>query len=251
MRLYLVPNKQMLDKDGEVDAAEIFSGVNILQSYWYCDDFTEQVIIPNCGDFMLDSGAFSFMTSAKGKKVDWEEYARKYAAFVVKNGIQKYFEIDIDARVGYEKVKELRRRVEAATGRPCIPVWHKSRGFDEYLRLCDQYDYVAIGGIVSGEIKRNEYRAFPRLIQEAHKRGAKVHGLGFTSLDGLRKYHFDSVDSSSWSAGNRFGMLFEFNGKTMVQHDRKDGTKIADHQKLSLHNFTEWVKFQRYAETHL
>ena len=69
----------------------IFNGANILQSFYYVDDFTENIIIPNCKDFMLDSGAFTFMQSSK-KQINWDEYVERYAQFVKKNRIEKYFE---------------------------------------------------------------------------------------------------------------------------------------------------------------
>lgn len=55
----------------------IFNDANILQSFYYADDFTEKIIIPNCQDFMLDSGAFTFMQNAK-KQVNWEDYVERY-----------------------------------------------------------------------------------------------------------------------------------------------------------------------------
>lgn len=229
----------------------IFDGVNILQSFYYCDSFTEEIIIPNCKRFFLDSGAFTFMTGKKGARIDWDEYVQRYAAFIIKNKIDHFFELDIDSVVGYDRVKQLRKTLESTVGKPCVPVWHKSRGKEEYVRMCKEYGYVAIGGIVSKEIKPEEYKYFPYLINTAHKHGAKVHGLGFTSLQGIKKYHFDSVDSTSWTTGNRFGQLYMFNGSTVVQRQKAEGVRIANHDSMALHNFKEWVKFQQYAETHL
>ncbi len=117
--------------------------------------------------------------------------------------------------------------------------------------MCEDYDYVAIGGIVSGEIKKQDYRYFTWFIQQAHQRGAKIHGLGFTNLRGIEKYHFDSVDSTAWTCGNRFGLVYKFNGRTMVSADVPAGKRIGDARGLAIHNFNEWVKFQRYAEKYL
>ena len=190
------------------------------------------------------------MTSHKGK-VDWDDYVNRYIEFVNKYDIKLFFELDIDSVVGYEKVLEIRKRIERGTGRKPIPVWHKSRGKEEFLKMCDEYDYVAIGGIVSKEISRQEYKFFPWFINEAHKRGAKIHGLGFTNLEGIRKYKFDSVDSTSWTTGNRFGSIYRFNGKTMEKFDKKDGQRLSDSRAVAINNFNEWVKFQKYAEKHL
>lgn len=227
----------------------LFARSNILQSFYYCNDFTEQVIIPQAKRFMLDSGAFTFFSA--GGSVDWGEYIHKYAHFITKNNVKLFFELDIDALIGYEKVLYYRAKLEDMTGKPCIPVWHKSRGKDEYIKMCEQYDYVALGGIVSKEITQKEYKFFPHFIKIAHEHGAKIHGLGFTNLKGLTKYHFDSVDSTSWVSGNRFGSVYQFTGKTMIKHDKKEGQRLADSKSVALHNFMEWAKFADYAEKYL
>lgn len=224
-------------------------GLSILESFYYADEWTEWAI-PRLKNFMLDSGAFTFMTSHKGK-VDWNDYLRKYAEFVKKNDVKLFYELDIDSIVGYETVRKMRKYLEQETGKQPIPVWHKSRGKEEFLRMCDEYKYVAIGGIVSKEITRQEYKYFPWFINEAHKRGAKIHGLGFTNLEGIQKYHFDSVDSTSWTTGNRFGAIYRFNGRTMEKYGKQEGQRLADSRAVAIHNFNEWVKFQRYAETNL
>ncbi len=228
---------------------DLFKGTNILQSFYYCNDFTEKVIIPKCKRFLLDSGAFTFFSS--GSNVDWEDYIKRYAAFINRNKIELFFELDIDKIIGYEKVLYYRKMLERLTGKKCIPVWHKYRGLDEFKKICKEYDYVAIGGIVSKEITPKEYKYFPQLIKIAHENGAKIHGLGFTNLKGITQYHFDSVDSTSWVSGNRFGSVYKFNGKTMIKFDKKDGQRLANSKEVAVHNFKEWVKFADYAEKYL
>lgn len=228
---------------------DLFTGTNILQSFYYCNNFTEEVIIPKAKRFMLDSGAFTFFSS--GQKVEWKEYIKRYAEFINRNKIDLFFELDIDKLIGYEKVIYYREMLEHLTGKPAIPVWHKSRGQDEFLKMCEQYNYVSIGGIVSKEVTQKEYKFFPYFIDTAHKHGAKIHGLGFTNLKGLTQYHFDSVDSTAWVSGNRFGCVYQFNGRTMVKHDKKENQRLADSKRVAVHNFKEWVKFANYAEKYL
>lgn len=179
------------------------------------------------------------------------EYIKKYADFINRNNIENFFELDIDSVVGYKKVLEYRKLLEELTNKKCIPVWHKSRGINEFYKMCDKYDYVAIGGIVSKEITKGQYKYFSKLISEAHKRSAKIHGLGFTSLTNLEKYHFDSVDSTSWTLGNRIGAVYKFNGKTMKRFDPPKGKRLVNAKTISLFNYMEWVKFQKYAEANL
>lgn len=221
----------------------------ILESFYYCDQDTER-LLPFFGDFLLDSGAFTFMMNSKAA-VDWEQYIEKYAEFIRRNNIEKFFELDIDSVVGYEKVLELRAYLEKLAGRKCIPVWHKSRGVAEFKKMCDEYEYAAIGGIVAKEIRPEHYSAFPPMIREAHKRGCKLHGLGFTSLEWLPRCHFDSVDSTAWTTGNRFGFIYHFDGRTMKKIDCPKGKRLGDARQVALINYSEWIKYQRYAENHL
>lgn len=226
-------------------------GIHILESFFYADEWTEKMI-PHFGKFLLDSGAFTlFSDRTKGKGIVWEEYVDRYADFIVRNNVELFFELDIDKLIGYDKVIELRRRLEKKAGRPCIPVWHKFRGWDNYVRMCDEYKYVSIGGIVSKEIVQKDYKYFPRFINVAHKAGAKIHALGFTAVASLPKYHFDSVDSTAWTTGNRFGAVYYFDGKTMKKRNKGEGQRLKDSRAAAINNFNEWVKYQQYAETHL
>ena len=239
---------ELFSQANDANKESNLADISILESFYYADEWTEWAI-PRISKFLLDSGAFTFFSS--GKQIDWDEYLTKYINFINKNDVKLFFELDIDPLVGYENVLKIRKRLEAETGKKCIPVWHKSRGKDEFLKMCDKYEYVALGGIVSKEITRNEYKYFPWFINEAHKRGAKIHGLGFTSMSGLAKYHFDSVDSSSWTTGNRFGFISMFDGKTIKTYDKPKGQSFKSSQAVAINNFNEWVKFQRYAKSHL
>ena len=180
--------------------------------------------LPYYGDYMLDSGAFS-MLMGNAKKVDLKTYVDSYIAYVQKYNVQKFFELDIDPVVGYEEVLKIRKYIAEKVGRSPIPVWHKSRGMKDFIEMCKRYKYVAIGGYVSGEFTKGEVEKFPLLIKEAHSHGAKIHGLGFTQLKYLPRFHFDSVDSTAWVSGNRFGAVYKFNGKTMVKYNKPEKVK--------------------------
>lgn len=221
----------------------------LLESFYYFKDWQLEYIRTKTKDFLLDSGAFTFMSNAKSH-VSWDEYIERYADFIKRNNIEKFFELDIDSVVGYDKVLEYRRKLEGLAGRPCIPVWHKTRGIEDFKKMCDEYDYVAIGGIVAKEIRPEHYKIFPALINEAHKKGAKIHGLGFTNINLLPLYHFDSVDSTSWTTGCRYGSLYHFNNGKMTSFPRSQGKRALRH-KINEHNLNEWIKFQKYAEVNL
>ena len=249
-----IPKQTKLDLLQEAEVRKIHKPY-MLESFFYCDEETER-LIQYFGDFILDSGAFTFCGTGKFDKLKFDEYIEKYADFIKRNKVEKFFELDVDSIMGYEKVLEYRVRLERLTGKQPIPVWHISRGKEEFLRHCDEYPYVALGGYVaaikSSDPRQKAYvRSYPWFINEAHKRGAKIHGLGYTSLQGLTIHHFDSVDSTAWTTGNRFGYIYQFDGRTIRKYDAPKGKRLGDPKKAALINFMEWIKFQQYADTHL
>lgn len=186
----------------------------VLESFYYIKPWQIQEM-SNWKMFLLDSGAFTFLHAAERKRVDWDAYLSKYIAFIKANGIEYFFELDIDAIVGYESVKAMRRRLESETERRCIPVWHRSRGLEEFKRLCKEYPYIGIGGFAIKTILPNEFPFVRKLIQIAAGYGTKVHGLGYTRKD-APEFGFFSVDSTTWSTAVSFGSTSYFDGQKIV-----------------------------------
>lgn len=151
MRVYLAGSGDMSIKTGFFDYYR-------LESFYYITE-KDEPLIHKYKDFLLDSGAFTFMSDSK-TSIDWDEYVERYAGFINKHDIEHFFELDIDILVGINEVERLRYKLERLTNRQCIPVWHKSRGKDYWLKMVKDYDYVAIGGIASKEIKPSEYKYF-------------------------------------------------------------------------------------------
>lgn len=217
--------------------ADITDRVNILESFYYVAPWQVERI-HKFKSFMLDSGAFTFRKNAS-KSVDWDEYLTRYIEFINKNDVSMFFELDIDAVVGYEQVLMFRDRLEKETGKKSIPVWHKSRGWDDWLDTCAEYEYVAIGGIASESKGIDDY--LPLFVRQAHKLGAKVHGLGYTRLDKLARIGFDSVDSTAWLYGNRSGTVYAWDGLKMAKQKVPSGKKMRT-RDVARHNFIEWAR---------
>ena len=175
-----------------------------LQSMYFMEDW-EIPYLNQFEFFMLDSGAFTFMS--KKRTTNFDEYVSKYIDFINKNNIDNFIELDIDSIVGLKKVEEYRDLINKETGKKCIPVWHRNRGIQYFKDCCKEYPYVAIGGLVVNEYENigSLFDMFPYFISYAHHCGAKIHGLGFTRFDKLHNCHFDSVDSTTWMVEARFG----------------------------------------------
>lgn len=248
MRLYLAGEHPV--KNGT--KIKTWKGINILETFYYARNnklFPE--LRATCDNFMLDSGAFTFMSGNHNGSINWDSYTEEYAAFINRYNVSQFIEIDIDNIVGLKEVERLRNKLEQLTGKKPIPVWHKNRGKDYFLKMCDEYPYVAIGGIVTKEIPRNIYeKILPWFINEAHKKGVKIHGLGFTSLKNLPLCKFDSVDSKAWLSGNIAGYIYKFLPTGEMQHIKKPSSRLKS-TEAALHNFSEWVKFSKYAELYL
>ena len=220
----------------------------LLESFYYIEEWqVEYIKSKDCKMFLLDSGAFTFMSNSK--KIDFEDYLYKYINFINKYDIKYFFELDIDSVVGLKEVERYREILERETGKKSIPVWHKSRGKQYFLDMVKEYDYVAIGGIVSGEIKRSEYKYFPWFIEQAHKHNCKIHGLGFTNTKLLKTYKFDSVDSTTWLSGSFGGHILRFNAGQIEKVATATGNKRLKHHLLAdEHNLKEWLKYVRYMD---
>ena len=215
----------------------------VLESIYYIKDF-QIPLIKTAELFLLDSGAFTFMQNAK-KNVDWDEYLDKYIAFINTHDVQYFFELDIDAIVGYERVKQLRKRLESETQKKCMPVWHKSRGVEEFKRLVEEYDYIGIGGFASKDISKEEYPRIMQLVKYAKQQGTKVHGLGYTKSD-VTQYGFYSADSTTWNR-SRFGDCCVFaDGRMKYVQRRTKRLKIESLPQVEAFNITEWIKYQNY-----
>ena len=195
--------------------------------------------------FLLDSGAFSMMQDPK-KAAGLERYVDAYIDFINERGINYFFEMDVDSVIGLAKVEEIRKKIENKTQKQTIPVWHRSRGKEYFLRLCKDYDYIAIGGIAAKRITKNEFKYLHWFIEQAHKYDCKIHGLGFTPTD-LADYAFDSTDSSTWTYSFRHGHLYTFDGKVMQKTNPPSGKKGIGN-KLAVHSFLEWCKYQKYLD---
>jgi hypothetical protein len=204
---------------------------------------------------ILDSGAFSAINDKTGKykNFDWDAYVKKYISFIKHTEQKLFFELDIDCVVGLKKVEYYRKQIEDAIGLPPIVCWHANRGADYWIKCCEEYPYVALGTTTASNAGK-KIRSNPKIlhwfINHAHKNKAKIHGLGFTSIDWLKELKFDSVDSTSWLSA-QYGQLYHFNNDSMKQISKKGYKLIGKTTKYHIPNFEQWVKLQKYALTNL
>lgn len=201
-------------------------------------------------EFMLDSGAFTFMNSKSNVKAEQiEEYLHNYCKYIKQSNISNFIEMDLDCIFGYEQVKSWRKQIEKETNKQVIPVWHKSRGIEDYKKTLKEYNYIAIGGFAIKEIKQKEFDNIRKMVRFAFLNGKKIHALGYSRKD-ILTYNFYSVDSASWKIQAALGgMLYKFSDNTIkIINVKKDGYK-TDIKKLKCCNLKEIIKYQYYLDT--
>lgn len=229
----------------------------VLETFYYLNQNKGKVAtqikenIHKFDSFLLDSGAFTFMNNSKKSEINFDKYVENYANFINQYDVKYFFELDIDTVVGYKEVKRLRNKLEHLTNKQCIPVWHRSRGKDDWLDTIKNYNYVAVGGIVTKEIRKKEYYIFNWLLNTAKFENTKVHGLGFTSLKLLNKYPFYSVDSTNWTYGARFNVMFDFNYPNLKMINLNNQKRKVHHNIIHDYNCKQWGKFINYAKNNL
>lgn len=218
MRLYLAGVENRTKIFSEVRPPYVlFSFASVYASTGKREKVMQCVTSPWCKDFLCDSGAFTYRQKTRAGDIDgFDRYVDAYAEFIAAYNIKHFFEMDIDNIVGLAKVEEYRKRIERRVGRQCIPVWHSNRGWEYFRKMCAEYEYVSVGGIAKNPNGKKIEKIFPYLIEEAHKHGSAIHGLGYTDTKRFKTNHFDSVDSTTWVSGSRYGVVFECRGNAVV-----------------------------------
>lgn len=214
----------------------------VLVSYYYLRNHIQNAVFlrNNCELMLVDSGAHSFQF---GKKVNWVEYTKEYADFIKwfdQPNVIGYFEMDIENIVGYEKVLELRKILESASSK-IIPVWHPLRGINDYEEMCKQYSgkIIAIGGFKGTDIKDAQYLMF---LKVAKKYNCKVHCLGMSRTEVLKKIPFDFTDSATWITATNMG-------HPMINEKQSNKVRFARAKGLDKffqlkYNYEQFVKMQ-------
>lgn len=94
MKIYLACTAELKNEfnSGLVRPQDIY----VLESFYSIADWQKSLLNRFKG-FLLDSGAFTFMSNAaKHGNIDWLSYVDRYCDFIIENDIRLFFELDID-----------------------------------------------------------------------------------------------------------------------------------------------------------
>lgn len=215
---------------GEVETltrALLDNGVKrILYSYYYVYKMRREGFIARMQDeyrdveWFLDSGAFTYIVKSRTDKASlppWKAYRKLYFTYVRDTWERwaRVMELDLDhlEGVSFDDLMEWRDEMleTCGPGLNLCPVWHPGRGAAEWTAYCrdPRFRHLALG---AGHYSRYSGSGrVRRMVMEAHNWNKTVHGLGMTGVNtALRVIPYDTVDSTSWLMGQKFGTLFVF-----------------------------------------
>jgi len=181
---------------------EFLEGKNIpiLLSFAYKEEFRRVGELSD--DIFVDSGAFTAFT--KGQEIPLDEYM----AFLRDGGYGIY--AGLDSIGNAKKTREnIQRMVDE--GFCPIPTFHYGGDLSYLREYVSSFPYIALGGVAQLRGKKPAMRFFDQcwaeiVDGEGHPR-VKVHGFAVTSRELMIRYPWYSVDSTSWVAGSKFGMI--------------------------------------------
>lgn len=233
MRIYLaVATKQFIQMMKEIQIS------NVLISYAYVSSFEKLNALLNGfypNNLLLDSGAFSVW--ANNRTIDIDEFA-VFALDVISKipKTTKVHVVNLDVlpgKFGERPTHEQREQSAEAgwknmlylesLGLKVIPVFHQHEQFEWLHQMISHTDYIGISP--ANDVSQKEKERWLDRVFSITKDKIKTHGFAVTAYASLVKYPFYSVDSSSWSAGGRFGRIPIFiNGKvkSFIYKDKKE-----------------------------
>ncbi|WP_233854232.1 hypothetical protein [Paraburkholderia sp. HD33-4] len=167
-------------------------------------------------DLLVDSGAFTAWN--KG----FELTLGGYCKFLTTLPVKPWRYIALDVIENPERTRENLKRMRDAGFDP-IPVFTPGESFDHIEELYDGTDLIACGG-VAGKYSSYGQSYLGRVMRQVGAR--KIHLLGVTHTDIIKRFRPYSSDSSSWEVARRFGRVNFYAGYGRMNiMDREDFLK--------------------------
>ena len=230
MNLYLATfpmhSKGFLDKmpDSQFTTSE---PVKILASFHYFKTIDFDELVSNFDTppmIFADSGAYSAMSQGAPIRID--EYAEWLHRW--KKHFTVYSNLDV---IRDAEATAVNQRILEKKDLSPIPVFHTGSDFSYLDKLSDEYEYIALGGMV-GQPRPACLKWSATCMKRTRDKGTLFHGFGMTSRDVIEALPWHSVDSSSWVSGAKFGQLTLFDGRKWFRGHVGDKAEIGKMSNL-------------------
>lgn len=174
---------------------------------------------------IVDSGLFTLMFGAKAGTqlseqfiIDWQnEYAKTVNASDYTHSI---VECDVQRVLSAEFAWEMRKKFKKQVKNTIINVYHlPDENPDKLINYAD-YIAVSIPELRFHVSKKERYHITSYIARKASLKGKKVHLLGCTEKEMMKKFQFCySCDSTTWISGARYNnhQCYSFDKMTISQ----------------------------------
>ena len=190
------------------------STLRLLVSYHYHRDTDLAALNERLGpvDLFADSGAFSAAT--KGATINLDDYAawlRQWAPLLT-------VQANLDVIGDHEATAVNFDRLRAAGCDP-MPTFHTGEPWSVLEELCAAHPYVALGGLALHAVGRAKQLPLMAWLVKAFKiareHGTVFHAFGVTSATLIRDLPFYSLDSSTYTMGQRWGLAYIWDARAL------------------------------------
>lgn len=172
---------------------------------------------------IIDSGLFTLMFGAEAGGELTEEFFEKwqhdYIAFIKGTGFEGIVvECDVQKKISTEYAWELRKRFKKdLPDNEQINVYHLEDGNPDKLIQWSDYIAVSIPELRLNVGRKERYRITSYISRKALAAGKKVHLLGCTEVDMMRRFRYcTSCDSTSWKNGEMYDRFSSGMGKVSM-----------------------------------
>lgn len=178
-----------------------------------------------------DSGAFS--AKSVGKVITIEQYAKWLWRY------HDTFDVAVNLDVIGDEAGSARNLATLrGYGLDPVPVFHAGAKISSIKAAADEgATYIALGGIAMSKDTPTKVRWIDDVFNAVDPNKVGFHGFGFTRLQYMLRWPWQSCDSSSWLQAARYNSLALFDEKELVRIDLKDASKRREIARLlAAHN---------------
>jgi hypothetical protein len=185
---------------GDLKILEGFNVDCVLESFFYKKGEPPPKW-PAC--YFLDSGGFT--ARQKNVKIDVKDYAQ----YINDYDVKYCFNLDTN---DIEETIANQRYLDANVDAVVIPVYHYSDYANKKHRemvegMIQDYHLISLGGIAKSGVGKPSIKRMYDYVFNKTQDKVKVHGLGMTHLDMLKRYPFYSIDSTNYLSGRKYGFI--------------------------------------------
>ena len=193
---------------------------------------------PDFTDFLIDSGGFQIHQGTSERDITVQAYSfwlnsilKRYGEYGKGGVVRGYFGLDtadwVETQRNYDYMK--------SKGLNPIPVW-KAFWPESFLdALCEEYPWVAVGGIAFGGSKVTLRRIFERIYVRHPTTKFHMLGVGIRGGIAFKTFRAYSVDVSTWGVPARFGHDIIFDSNQVLKE-----VKLPDHLRKKLRESKEF-----------